>query len=69
VINMFRVSMMAVLRRWCSGMFAAASWSLLLIGVQGNVSAEPAAQSTTNATVDKEGTVHAPPSGFHCRAI
>src|SRR5580658_5703119 len=61
MINMFRVSMMAVLRRWCSGMVAAASGSLLLIGVEGHAAAEPAAQSTTSATIDNEGTVHAPP--------
>jgi epsilon-lactone hydrolase len=64
MINMFRESMTVVLRPWCSGLVAAASGFLLLIGAQGHVSAESAAQSTTSATVDNKGTVHAPPFGI-----
>jgi monoterpene epsilon-lactone hydrolase len=60
MINMSRVPMMLVLRWWCSGLVAATS-GFLLVAMQAHASAEPAAKSTTNATIDNQGTIRVPP--------
>src|ERR1700730_1339256 len=50
-----------VFRRCCSGLVTAVSGSLFVIAMQVYVVAAAEAQSTTNITVDSEGTVHASP--------